>query len=193
VLQLLRDQEAFAERLKIAALHGLSADAWSRFSDRGYKHYEVVAPGYKYNMTDLQATLGLCQLAHVEEWQTRRCAIWRRYDEAFADLPCFLPEPEEPGTLHAHHLYTLCIDLESAPVTRDELQQRLHEQGIGTGVHYTSLHLHEYYRKRYGFRPEDYPNAAWISARTVSLPLSGGLDDAAVERVIAGVRSVLGG
>jgi dTDP-4-amino-4,6-dideoxygalactose transaminase len=188
---LTRDAER-AERIKRLALHGLSADAWKRFSDEGYKHYEVTEPGFKYNMMDLQAALGIHQLARVEQNLLRREAIWRRYDEAFAGLPAFLPAPPEPGSRHARHLYTLLVDLDQAPVTRDELMLGLHRRNIGSGVHYRALHLHPYYRDTFGYRPGDFPDAEWISDRTISLPLSPGMTDDDVEDVVAAVTQVLG-
>ncbi len=186
------DEDA-AARIKTLALHGLSSDAWSRFSDEGYKHYEVVEPGFKYNMMDLQAALGLHQLARAEANLTRRQEIWRRYDEAFADLPLQTPAAEEPGTRHARHLYTVLLDLERLNCTRDEVLLDLHGQNIGSGVHYRALHLHPYYRDTNGYAPGDFPNAEWISDRTVSLPLSPKLTDEDVEDVIAAVRRTLSG
>lgn len=180
-----------AARAKRLALHGLSADAWARFSDAGFQHYEVVEPGYKYNMTDLEAALGLHQLARVEANLTRRQEIWARYDEAFADLPAVLPAPEEPGTRHARHLYTLLLDLDRLDVDRDEVVVALHKQNIGCAVHYRAVHLHRYYRELLGCGPADLPNSSWISERTVSLPLSPKLSSRDVEDVIAAVRRVL--
>jgi dTDP-4-amino-4,6-dideoxygalactose transaminase len=142
-------------------------------------------------MTDIAAALGLCQLPRLAKWLARRQEIWARYDEAFADLPCWTPTQQEPQTLHARHLYTLLLDIDSLALTRDDFMVALHGQGIGTGVHYRSLHLHHYYRERFGFQPHDFPNAAWISDRTVSLPLSAKLTDREVERIIQAVRKVL--
>lgn len=180
------------DKVKQYALHGLSADAWSRFSDKGYKHYEVTFPGFKYNLTDLQASLGLVQLGKIEAWLERRNEIWRRYDEAFGDLPCVLPAPEEENTRHARHLYTLMVDTPNAPADRDTMITRLRDRGIGTGVHYRGIHLHQYYRERFGLVPEDFPNASWISDRTLSLPLSAKLYEGDVDRIISAVRSELG-
>lgn len=182
-----------AEKLKIYALHGMSRDAWKRFSESGYKHYQVIFPGFKYNMMDLQAAIGIHQLARVDANLKRRNEIWRMYNEAFADLPVGLPAPDESDTVHARHLYTLMIDEEKCGVNRDEFMQRLHEMKIGSGVHYISVHLHPYYRERFGFRPEDFPNATWISERTVSLPLSPKLTDDEVGGVIDAVRSCVAG
>ena len=183
--------EELAAHMKVLALHGMSADAWARFSDQGFKHYEVVEPGFKYNMMDIQAALGLHQLRRVERNLERRAAIWSRYDEAFADLPVFLPPPEDEGTRHARHLYVLLLDIDRLRVGRDEVQAALHELRIGTGIHYRALHLHAYYRERWGLEPGDYPNATWISERTISLPLSPKLTDADVQDVTDAVRGVL--
>ena len=180
-----------AARIKRLALHGLSADAWTRFSDEGYKHYEVVEPGFKYNMMDLQAALGIHQLARVEENLLRREEIWHRYDEAFADLPTFLPPPPAPGTRHARHLYTLLLDIDSLDATRDDVMMALHRENIGTGVHYRAVHLHPYYRETFGFGAGDFPNAEWISDRTISLPLSPKLSDQDVDDVIVAVTHTL--
>jgi dTDP-4-amino-4,6-dideoxygalactose transaminase len=180
-----------AARIKRLALHGLSADAWKRFSDDGFRHYDVVEPGFKYNMIDLQAALGLPQLARVEENLLRREAVWARYDEAFSELPVFLPEPTRQGTRHARHLYTLLLDLDGLKATRDDVLVALHERGIGTGVHYRALHLHPYYRDTFGYARGDLPNAEWISDRTLSLPLSPKLTDGDVERVVEAVAAVV--
>ncbi len=181
----------FADKIKVYGLHGMSKDAWKRFSDEGYKHYEVVFPGFKYNMMDLQAAIGLHQLARVDENLKRRDVIWRIYNQAFADLPIGLPAAEEPNTVHAHHLYTLMIDKELCGMTRDEFMQRLHERNIGSGVHYIGVHLQPYYRERFGYRPEDFPNATWISERTVSIPLSPKLTNENVENIISAVHEIV--
>jgi dTDP-4-amino-4,6-dideoxygalactose transaminase len=181
----------FADQIKIYALHGMTKDAWKRYSDEGYKHYQVVYPGFKYNMMDLQAAIGLHQLPRVGDWLQRRNEIWQRYDEAFADLPVGLPAPVEPDTVHARHLYTLWIDQGRCGLSRDEFMQRLYEQNIGTGVHFLGVHLHPYYQKQFGCYPEDYPNATWISERTVSIPLSPKLSSADVEDVIRAIEQVL--
>jgi dTDP-4-amino-4,6-dideoxygalactose transaminase len=181
----------WAARIKRLALHGLSADAWKRFSDEGFKHYEVTEPGFKYNMMDLQAALGLHQLARLESNLTRRAEIWARYDSAFADLPAYRPVPEEKDTRHARHLYTLLLDIERLRAGRDEIQAALHRQRIGTGIHYRALHLHQYYRETFGYSRGGFPNAEWISDRTLSLPLSPKLTDEDVESVVFAVRNTL--
>lgn len=181
----------YAEKLKVYSLHGMSKDAWKRFSGSGYKHYEVVFPGFKYNMTDLQAAIGLHQLGRVEQWWRRRDAIWRHYNEALATLPISLPAPDEPNTTHARHLYTLMIDPERCGVSRDDFLIRMQQQNIGVGVHYIGVHLQPYYRRQFGYMPESFPNATWISERTVSIPLSPKLTDDDVEDVIDSVHNAL--
>jgi len=177
-----------AARLKTLALHGMSHDAWKRFSDSGYRHYQVVECGFKYNMMDLQAAIGLHQLARVEaSWQRRR-AIWARYQDAFADLPVTRPAESDPHSRHAHHLYTLLVDEARCGRTRDDFLEHMTAQRIGVGVHYLSLPEHPYYRDRLRWRPEDNPNAMRIGRQTVSLPLSPALTDADVADVIAAVR-----
>jgi len=185
------DNPEFAEKFKIYALHGMSRDAWKRFSKEGYKHYQVMFPGFKYNMMDLQAAIGIHQLARVEENLKKRNELWRTYNKAFADLPIGLPAPDEPNTVHGRHLYTLMVDRERCGVDRDQFIQRLHEQNIGSGVHYLGVHLHPYYRDRFGFHPESFPNATWISERTVSIPLSAKLTDDDVGDVVEAVRASL--
>jgi dTDP-4-amino-4,6-dideoxygalactose transaminase len=180
-----------ASRIKVQALHGMSRDAWKRFSDAGYKHYEVVSPGYKYNMMDLQAAIGIHQFDHVEVWLDRRNEIWQRYSDELKDLPVALPAPDDPRARHARHLYTLMIDPEATGITRDEFMNRMHAMNIGTGVHYVGVHLHPWYRENLGTKPGDFPNATWISGRTVSIPLSPHLQDEDVGDVITAVRQSL--
>ena len=181
----------FADKIKMYGLHGMSRDAWKRFSDDGYKHYQVVFPGFKYNMMDIQAAIGIHQLQRVEENWIRRDQIWQMYNQALADLPIGLPAVDEEDTVHGRHLYTLMIDEKKAGLTRDQFMQRLHEQNIGTGVHYLGVHLHPYYRDRFGYQPEQFPNATWLSERTVSIPLSPKLTNGDVEDVEKVIRYVI--
>ncbi|MBA3341755.1 MAG: DegT/DnrJ/EryC1/StrS family aminotransferase [Gemmatimonadaceae bacterium] len=183
--------QQWAGRIRTLALHGMSADAWKRFSDQGFKQYEIVEAGFKYNLTDMQAALGIHQLARVEENLLRRRAIWARYDAAFADLPVFLPAPEQAGTRHARHLYTPLLDIERLRADRDEVQMALHRQRIGTGVHYRAVHLNPFYRDKYGYARGDLPAAEWISDRTLSLPMSPALSDQDVDDVIFATRRTL--
>lgn len=178
-------------RLKILALHGMSKDAWKRFGDEGFKHYQVVECGFKYNMMDLQAALGIHQLQRVEINWKRRAAIWERYMRAFAELPIGLPAPVEPNTRHAYHLFTIMIDEAQAGISRDAFLDHMTSNGIGVGVHYVSLAAQPYYQRTLGCRPLEYPNAHRIGQQTVSLPLSPKLKDEDVDDVIAAVRAGL--
>jgi dTDP-4-amino-4,6-dideoxygalactose transaminase len=187
----LTNDQQLATRIKQLSLHGLSADAWSRYSDAGYKHYLVVEAGYKYNMMDLQAAIGIHQLGRLERYAERREQIWERYLEAFADLPFGLPAPVEPDTRHAHHLFTLLVDQERCGLTRDEFIDRMTAHNIGVGVHFLSIPEHPYFQNAFGWRPEQWPHAQRIGQQTVSLPLSGCLSDEDVDDVIAAVRAVV--
>ncbi len=190
-MTLCRRQEDI-ERLKVLGLHGMSSDAWKRFTDSGYKHYEVVEAGYKYNMMDLQAAIGIHQLRRVEENLVRRREIWDFYDHALANLPLGLPAPEEPNTVHARHLYTVLVDEDVAGVCRDEFLNRMHSENIGTGVHYLAIPEHPYYRDRFGWVLEDTPEAVNIGRQTVSLPLSAKLTNEDLEDVVEAVKNSLG-
>lgn len=184
-----------ADRIKMLALHGMSQDAWKRFSDDGYKHYDVVAAGFKYNMMDLQAAIGLRQLDKLEPFWLRRQQIWQRYDAAFAGLPVTRPSPPAAHTRHGLHLYNLLIDeARTGGINRDRFLTHMNDEHIGVGVHYRAIAEHSYYRERYGWTSESVPHAARIGRQTVSIPLSAKLSDADVDDVISAVcRSVTGG
>lgn len=185
------NNEEYANIIKIMALHGMSKDAWKRFGDSGYKHYQVLYAGYKYNMMDIQAAIGIHQLPRIDKYWKRRQEIWNMYNEAFKDLPVFTPSPVEPNTKHAYHLYTLLLDIENLSITRDEFLDEMTKRKIGVGVHYIALHLHPFYQNAYEYKTGDFSNAEWISERTVSIPLSAKLTDEDVKDVIEAVRSIL--
>ncbi|MBI4778932.1 DegT/DnrJ/EryC1/StrS family aminotransferase [Candidatus Falkowbacteria bacterium] len=185
------ENKEFADKIKIYALHGMSKDAWKRYSDDGYRHYEVIFPGFKYNMTDMQASLGLHQLKRIAVFDKKRQKIWNLYNAAFKNLPVGLPAPISKEIHHNKHLYTLLIDKNKCGVSRDEFMQELHKRGVGTGVHFIPVHLHKYYRERFGYKPGDYPKAEYIGERTVSLPLSAKLTSPDVNRIIKAVREII--
>ncbi|NEO79675.1 DegT/DnrJ/EryC1/StrS family aminotransferase [Moorena sp. SIO4G3] len=187
----LTDREEDAARIKILGLHGMSKDAWKRFGDEGYKHYQVVECGFKYNMMDLQGAIGIHQLERVELYWQRRQEIWQRYNQAFANLPIGLPAEPEPDTRHGYHLYTVMVDEEKTGISRDGFLNGMTAENIGVGVHYLSVPEHPYYQKTFGWKPEDYPNAIGIGRQTVSLPLSAKLSDEDVEDVILAVKKIL--
>ncbi|MDP9159527.1 MAG: DegT/DnrJ/EryC1/StrS family aminotransferase [Acidobacteriota bacterium] len=189
---ILTDSPEVAARLKVLALHGMSQDAWRRFSDNGYKHYEVIEIGFKYNMMDLQAAIGIHQIKRVEKYWQRRREIWTRYNQALAGLPIKLPMELNDDSRHALHLYSVLIDSQNSPVTRDQFIEALHRRKIGTGVHYRAIPVHPVYQNLFGWKPEDYPIAHAIGCSTVSLPISAKLTDEDVEDVITAVHEVLG-
>jgi dTDP-4-amino-4,6-dideoxygalactose transaminase len=180
-----------AERCRVMRLHGISRDVFDRYtSTKPAWHYEVIAPGYKYNMTDVAASIGIHQLKKVWKFRERRAQMAARYDEAFANLPVMLP-PRAPGNdMHAWHLYALRLS-ETAPVSRDRFIEVLAENGIGCSVHFIPLHLHPYWRERYALKPDDFPHALRTYEKAVSLPLYTKMTEQDQERVISVVREVL--
>ena len=184
---------ALAARVKVMRLHGISRDAFDRFSATTPSwYYEIVAPGFKYNLTDIAAALGLHQLRRARGFQARRAELAARFDAGLAGLPLTLPPQPAAGELHAWHLYVVRL-AEAAPLARDAFIERLFALGIGVSVHYIPLHLHPYWRERYGLRAEDFPHSQRAYERMISLPLYTRMSDADADRVIAAVRQLLGG
>lgn len=183
--------EAMVARARVLALHGMSKDAWHRFGDTGYKHYHVVECGFKYNMMDMQAAIGIHQLSRVEHSWRRRKEIWDYYNEALRELPLDLPEAPAVNTRHAYHLYTVMVDQAQCGIDRDAFLDVMNRKAIGTGVHYLSIPEHPYYQQRFGWRPEQWPNAMRIGRQTVSLPISPKLNDGELERVINAVNTTI--
>lgn len=180
-----------AKRARIMRLHGMSRDAFDRFTAKVPSwYYEIVAPGFKYNLTDIAAALGLHQLKRLPAFQQRREQIATRYHEAFSDLPVILPPDAPEGDVHSWHLYVLRL-ADDAGISRDEFIEGMFAAGIGCSVHYVPLHHHPYWRDRYGLTPEQFPHSQKAYERMVSLPLYTAMSDADVERVIAAVRSLL--
>ena len=188
---IITDSDEIAARIKTLALHGMSKDAWARFGNEGFKHYRVVEAGFKYNMMDIQAAIGIHQLARIEAYWGIRERIWQRYSEALANTPLGLPAPVEPDTRHAYHLYTVLVDEDKAGISRDAFLDGMTRQGIGVGVHYLSMPEQPYYKEKFGWRPEDYQNATRIGRQTVSLPISARLSAADVDDVLEAIRRVL--
>ena len=182
---------ALAQRARVMRLHGMNRDAFDRFTAKVPSwYYEVVAPGFKYNLTDIAAALGLQQLKKAHAFQRARQRIAAMYDAAFADLPLILPPQPRPGDQHAWHLYALRLG-EGAAIERDRFIERLFDAGIGCSVHYIPLHLHPYWRERYALRPEQFPQAHKAYERILSLPLYTRMSDADVQRVVDAVRGIL--
>jgi dTDP-4-amino-4,6-dideoxygalactose transaminase len=186
------NSSAWAEEVRIKALHGISCNAWKRYSAEAFQPYDTIYPGFKYNMMDLQAALGIHQLAQLDHNQEVRDRHWRRYDDALAGHRWLTtPAPVDPRDRHARHLYTILLDIDRAGMTRNDFICRLKDENVGAGIHFTPLHLHSYYAKTFGFRRGQFPAAEFIGDRTVSLPLSAKLTDEDVEDVIDAVMRVL--
>jgi dTDP-4-amino-4,6-dideoxygalactose transaminase len=181
-----------AARAKVMRLHGINRDAFDRFTAKVPSwYYEIVAPGFKYNLTDIAAAMGLHQLKRLKGFQARREQIAARYDEALADLPLILPpRPAHAGDVHSWHLYVVRL-ADGATINRDQLIDSLFADGIGVSVHYIPLHLHPYWKDRYDLKPEQFPHSQKAYERMVTLPLYTRMTDADVERVIAAVRKAL--
>jgi dTDP-4-amino-4,6-dideoxygalactose transaminase len=180
-----------AKRVELLRFHGIDREAWSRFSKSGSQDYEIVLPGFKYNMMDIQAALGLHQLDELDGFIERRTELAYRYQEALVDWPQWtLPGTPEFPHRHAWHLYTPLINEHVARMTRDEFMQKMKEKNIGTGLHYKAVHLYPYYREQFGFKPGDYPHAEDAGARIVSLPLFPSMSDAEHDRVLDVMYSI---
>lgn len=185
------NNEKYADLIKIYSLHGMSRDAWKRYSDQGLKHYYVQVPGYKYNMMDLQAAIGIHQFNKFSANQKRRREIWNIYSKAFRDLPLITPKDPDPDTVHAYHLYPILVNIDKLKVSREVIQNALHAENIGVGIHFIAVHLHPFYKIKYGYKMGNFPNAEYISNRTISIPFSAKLTQKDVNDVIRAVKKVL--
>jgi dTDP-4-amino-4,6-dideoxygalactose transaminase len=181
----------YAKRIAIMTLHGISRDAWKRYTSEGSWYYEVMQAGYKYNMTDIAAAIGLHQLARSEWLLERRRAIAQRYTEAFSQLPEVVTPPNPAHVEHAWHLYMLRLRLERLSITRDAFIQALAKANIGSSVHFIPLHLHPFYRDMYQLAAEDFPAALHAYLQVISLPIYPGMTDEDVGDVIAAVEQII--
>ena len=176
--------------VKTLSLHGMTVDAWTRFVG-GPSGYDVIAAGFKYNMTDMEAALGLPQIAHIEErWQMRQ-KVWQAYKQRLKLLPLQLPPETEPASRHAFHLFTPLLALEELRVGREEVVAALAAENIGVGIHYVPVHQQPYYREKFGFRDVDFPNASFVGERTFSLPLSPAMTEQDVDDVVTALARIL--
>ncbi len=186
------NSDEMEKRIRTMRLHGINRDIWDRYrSKKPNWYYEVVAPGFKYNMPDLMAAIGIHQLAKAYRFQKRRQEIADRYTRSFADLPLKTPFVANPDDIHSWHLYVIQLELEKLKITRDEFIEKMAEKGIGTSVHFIPLHIQTYWRDRYGFSPEDFPVSLDCYRRAVSLPIYTKMTDGDVNRVTASVRDIL--
>jgi dTDP-4-amino-4,6-dideoxygalactose transaminase len=181
----------YASRIKTLGLHGMTKDAWKRFGDDGYKHYQVVECGFKYNMMDLQASIGIHQLKKVDRYWKRREEIWNKYIAELKDMPITLPINPAQDTVHGYHLFTILLEKEKCGYTRDEFIEQLKDYNIGIGVHYMSIPEHPYYQDTFGWQPESTPYAMKAGRCILSLPLSAKLTDKDVNDVILAIKDIL--
>ena len=185
-----KNQE-WASRMRTMSLHGLTRDPWNRYTEQGSWFYEIASPGFKYNMTDLAAALGIAQLQKAEpHWQSRQ-AHARRYNEGLKDIPEICLPIESQDIDHAWHLYTIRLNLERLRITRNEFLQQLQKHQVGHSVHFIPLHLHPYYRDTYGFQPENFPVASAAFDRILSIPIYPKMTTSDVDRVVNIVRTII--
>jgi perosamine synthetase len=184
------NDSALADRMRLMSLHGISRDAWKRYHQDGSWYYEVLEAGFKYNMTDVAAALGVVQLGRATQMLERRRSIAQRYDQAFRDLPGVEVMPWPDDRTHSHHLYVLKLRLGELRCDRAQFISDLKTKGVGCSVHFIPLHLHPYYRDNFGYRPGAAPVAESVYERSVSLPIYSSMSDAAVDRVCEAVRDV---
>jgi len=174
------------------SLHGMNHDAWKRYGSHGSWFYDVVCPGYKYNMTDIQAALGLHQLRKLPQFHARRCRIAESYQEAFRDYRELEVPTVRDDVQHAWHIYVLRLNLNQLHISRDEFIDRMRDRNIGCSVHFIPIHLHQYYREKYACKPEDLPVALREYERIVSLPMSPRMTEGDVRDVIQAVTGIVG-
>lgn len=185
-------KKMWQDRLRVLRLHGLSRDAYKRYSVKHFTLYEAVEPGFKYNLTDIASSIGLHQLARVEKNLKRRKQIWEQYMYAFKHNPLLtLPSEVEKNTRHGMHLFAILLNLEHLKVSRVDFVDQLIKENIGSGVHFSAIHMHRYYKNTYRHKKGDFPNAEYIGERTVSLPLGANLSDSDVYDVIHAVNKLL--
>lgn len=183
--------EELAERAAILSSHGISRDAWKRYSSKGYQHWDILYPGYKYNMSDLQAALGLCQLQKLDRFWSERCEQVEYYASAFVEIPEIIPLSVRSNVRSSYHLYVIQLETEKLGVDRNTFLKAMEAENIGIGIHFRAVHLHPFYRQRFGFGPGLCPIAEGASDRVISLPLYPGLDRSDQELVVEAVRKLV--
>jgi dTDP-4-amino-4,6-dideoxygalactose transaminase len=188
---LVTEDEDLAERIGVLRLHGISRDAWKRYGQEGFRHYETLSAGFKYNMYDLQAALGLAQFPKLEAFWARRRDIVQAYDAALASIPQIRRLEVVGPVRHGHHLYVVLVRTEELSRSRDEILNAIQKENVGLGVHFRAVHLQPFYQERYGFRPGQFPAAEYASERVISLPLYPAMDDRDVQDTIAAVSKVV--
>jgi dTDP-4-amino-4,6-dideoxygalactose transaminase len=185
------ENSEWAERMRIMSLHGISHDAWKRYTKEGSWYYEILYPGFKYNLTDIAAAIGIEQLKKCDALWEARQRIAMNYAKAFADLQEIQVPSCRNDIQHAWHLFVIQLNLERLKINRNQFIEALREKEIGTSVHFIPLHLHPYYRDKFGYKPEDFPNATAVFERIISLPIYPKMTEGNVRDVIVAVRQLI--
>lgn len=185
------NDDKLADKLRILSLHGISKNAWKRYGKDGFQHWELLMPGYKYNMFDIQASLGIHQIKKVESFLSRRVQIVKKYNESFEKIEEIQLLKPKSNIKHAHHLYIIVIKTENLKVSRDEVLSEIQKKGIGVAVHFRSLHLQPFFKQHFNYKKGMFPQAEYLSDRVISLPLYPKMTDEDVSRVIETVIDVL--
>ena len=185
------NDDALAERIRIMSLHGISKDAWKRFTAEGSWYYEIVAPGFKYNLTDIASAIGIHQLRKADAFQQDRAKLAARYQQLLGGQEEIILPAEDPNRLHSWHLFVVRLRLERLTLNRAAVIDKLREAEILTSVHWIPLHMHPYYRQSYGYATEDYPVSGRLAAEIISLPIYPGMQEAEISFVAHSLRGIL--
>lgn len=185
------DDDELADKIRVLSLHGMSKDAWKRYSNEGYKHYDVIYPGFKYNMTDIQSSLGLNQLKKISNFLEIRNKHWSLYNELLSEVEEIEVLHEEKDILHSRHLYIIKLDTSKLKVSRDEFMTMLIQENIGVSVHFKALHTHTYYKERFNLKDEDFPVATQLSDSVISLPFYPKLQEEDIRYVCDKIKELI--
>jgi perosamine synthetase len=185
------ENDEYADRMRIMSLHGISRDAWKRYMNEGSWYYEIIAPGYKYNFTDVAAAIGLQQLRKAGQFHERRVELVRLYLRKLKDVEEFVLPQAQPDRIHSWHLFVIRLRLDRLTINRSDFITKMAEAGIGTSVHYTPLHLHPYYREHFGYQPSDLPCMTRVYPEIITLPLYPGLKDPELDYVCRTIKSLV--
>lgn len=183
--------DELAETARILSFHGIDKDVWKRYSSKGDVSWELKYIGFKYNMTDIQASIGLHQLKKLDGYIKHREHLSKVYTQAFESMDCIDLPGEKPDRYHARHIFAILLDLDKLNISRDEFALELKKENIGTGIHFPALHLQPYYKQNFGYKPEDLPNSTFVSNRILSLPLFNNMEEEDVCDVVTAVKKVL--
>ncbi|MFW5794851.1 MAG: DegT/DnrJ/EryC1/StrS family aminotransferase [Bacillota bacterium] len=186
------NNDELAEKIKINTLHGISKDVYDRYSKKGASwYYDVVTPGFKYNMPDINAAMGIEQLKKLDDMQMKRKKIAQKYNEAFKEIDGIQIPHVKDDIRHAWHLYIVLLDLDVLDINRDEFIEKLEENGIGSSVHFIPIHYHKYYRENYDYQRGDFPNTEYVFERNISLPFYPSMAEKEIETVISTVKTLI--